>query len=187
MKSANDLLRFGGTGNDHQIQLRRAFGESLLKANRRLDRCHGSSGPGATSDMGISTSFRGQMMKRRGRDWGRNRDASTTSAPAEYPPSSTASQIAAKSFPSRELRVPQTFSSTMRCGARSSAMRPFINRQNGQNVPERSPSRPAPAPASERSWHGKDAHASRAVPGTSAVVSEFTSTVLSSPSPQLSL
>ncbi len=57
--------------------------------------------------------------------------------------------------------------------------------QNGQNVPERSPFNPAPPPASERSWQGKDAHARSTSPGISLVVSVRTSAVLRIPSPQL--
>ena len=43
--------------------------------------------------------------------------------------------------------------------------------QNGQNEPERAASSPARSPASDKSWHGKDAQARLATPGRSAVVS----------------
>ena len=51
----------------------------------------------------------------------------------------------------REVRVPQTFSSTIMRGGRPSVARALINFQKGQNVPDRSPLRPSPAPARERS------------------------------------
>lgn len=38
----------------------------------------------------------------------------------------------------------------------------FMSFQNGQKVPERSPFRPAPAPARERSWQGNEAQAKSA-------------------------
>src|SRR5580704_11181050 len=92
-----------------------------------------------------------------------------------------------KSFPSCDVRVPHTFSSTIKRGARFSAIKPFISVQKGQNVPERSPFRPAPPPASERSWHGNDAHARCAEFGRSWVVSEPTSSVfISAPPSQFS-
>ncbi len=52
--------------------------------------------------------------------------------------------------------------------SRRAAARPpsaCISRQNGQNAPDRRPSSPAPAPASERSWQGNEAQARSARPG----------------------
>ena len=124
-------------------------------------------------------------MNRRGRDCGTNSAASITTAPKTYPARSKVEPIAAKSLPSCEVSVPQTFSRAMMRGGRPSAIRSFIKLQNGQNVPERSPFKPAPPPASERSWQGKDAQARSTAPGISLVVSVRTSAVLRIPSPQL--
>ncbi len=85
-----------------------------------------------------------------------------------------------KSDPPWDIRVPTTFSRTMTFGPRSSLTLRLMSFQNGLNVPLRSPSKPAPVPANERSWHGNEAHAKHGWPGKSPTLILATSSTLSS-------
>src|SRR5579884_3379903 len=67
-----------------------------------------------------------------------------------------------KSAPPFELNAPTTFSMTTTGTGRPRRASPSIRVQNGRKVPLRSPARPRPLPASERSWQGNDAQASAA-------------------------
>src|ERR1044072_216866 len=147
--------------------------------------CQPGNGPDATREEGTDVSLRTPMTKSRGRDCGTNSNAFITSAPTEYPASSIALQIVAKSLPPCEVNAPQTFSSTIKGGTRPSSTRSVTRFQNRQRVPDLSPFKPAPAPARERSWHGNEAHTKFAVPGKSAVRNNSTLADFSSPvSPQ---
>ena len=178
IRSAKVVFRDAGSGSDHQIQFFRTFAGALSSAVRNPRVCQSGDAAACVSAAGISTSPRTPIMNRRGRECGTNSAASITTAPKTYPAFSKFEQIAAKSLPSCEVSVPQTFSSAMMRGGRPSAIRSFIKLQNGQNVPDRSPFNPAPPPASERSWQGNDAQARSTAPGKSLVVSVWTSAVL---------
>src|SRR5208282_844638 len=85
-----------------------------------------------------------------------------------------------KSVPECEVKAPITFSRTTSLGARPSATIPLTSRQNGRKVPLRSPFKPAPLPARERSWQGNDAQTRSGTPGKSLVASLPTSATFNS-------
>src|SRR5690348_11303067 len=71
----------------------------------------------------------------------------------------------------------------MTFGARSSRTNRFMNHQNGQNAPLLSPANPAPAPANDKSWQGKEAQTKSAMDRSSVVESFATSRSMSSGAP----
>src|SRR5579883_1371131 len=104
-------------------------------------------------------------MNNLGRDCGRKCTAFITRGPTLYPESATVRMSVEKSLPLCEVIVPTTFSRTTNLGFLPSVLRFWINFQKGTKVPLRFPLRPAPDPANERSWQGKEAQARSAVPG----------------------
>ena len=184
MRSANMVTRGAGAGMRHQIHASRCFAGKPSNARSSERVVHRASASTPEVIDGIARSSRVATMKSRGRDCGTNEAASITIAPKRYPTLNSSAQIARKSLPSCEVNVPQTFSRTSVDGARPASAIDLISDQYGQNVPDRSPRRPAPPPARERSWQGKEAQAKSAVPGTSSARILLTSPIRSESSRQ---
>ncbi len=187
MSSSKAAICPCGRGRFHQSQFFLTSVGRTVEALLSVPVNQGSGGVGRITVGGIGTRECAATTNRRGRDCGTNPIASMTRAPKRYPCSAIAEAIVRKSRPSRDVKAPQTFSSTIIAGARRSAARACSSSQNAQKVPERAPCRPAPLPASDRSWHGNDAHARSAAPGRSPGVNSATSASLKSRPPQFSI